>query len=71
MSKKSKNFAELVDTVSQLDRKTYRELWRITRQYRKADKMLNRAMDRQEREGLLPKKSSNSYSTAGLEYEMA
>ena len=71
MSKKSKNFAELVDTVSQLDRKTYRELWRITRQYRKADKMLNRAMDRQEREGLLPKKSGNSYSTAGLEYEIA
>lgn len=71
MSKKSKNFAELVDTVSQLDRKTYRELWRITRQYRKADKMLNRAMDRQEREGLLPKKSSNSYSAAGLEYEIA
>lgn len=71
MSKKSKNFAELVDTVSQLDRKTYRELWRITRQYRKADKMLNRAMDRQEREGLLPKKSSNSYSPAGLEYEIA
>lgn len=71
MSKKSKNFAELVDTVSQLDRKTYRELWRITRQYRKADKMLNRAMDRQEREGLLPKKGSNSYSTSGLEYEIA
>lgn len=71
MSKKSKNFAELVDTVSQLDRKTYRELWRITRQYRKADKMLNRAMDRQEREGLLPKKSSSSYSPAGLEYEIA
>ncbi|MBP5722607.1 MAG: hypothetical protein J6X18_03390 [Bacteroidales bacterium] len=70
-SKKSKAFAEMVESVSQMSKKDYRDLWRITRQYRKADKMLIRSLDRQEREIMLPKKSNNDSTIDGLNYEFA
>lgn len=71
-SKKAKSFAEMVESVSQMSKKDYRDLWRITRQYRKADKMLIRSLDRQEREVMLPKKSNNGNdSIDGLNYEFA
>lgn len=70
-SKKSKSFAEMVEAVSQMSKKDYRDLWRITRQYRKADKMLIRTLDRQDREAMLPKKSNAKDSLEGLNYEFA
>lgn len=70
-SKKSKSFAEMVEAVSQMSKKDYRDLWRITRQYRKADKMLLRTLDRQDREAMLPKKSTADGSVEGLNYEFA
>lgn len=70
-SKKSKSFAEMVEAVSQMSKKDYRDLWRITRQYRKADKMLIRTLDRQDREAMLPKKSTADGSVEGLNYEFA
>lgn len=70
-SKKSKSFAEMVEAVSALSKKDYRDLWRITRQYRKADRMLVRTLDRQDREAMLPKKSTADGSIDGLNYEFA
>lgn len=70
-SKKSKSFAEMVEAVSALSKKDYRDLWRITRQYRKADRMLIRTLDRQDKESMLPKKSNAKDSLDGLNYEFA
>lgn len=70
-SKKSKSFAEMVEAVSALSKKDYRDLWRITRQYRKADRMLVRTLDRQDKESMLPKKSTAKDSLDGLNYEFA
>lgn len=70
-SKKTKSFAEMVEAVSQMSKKDYRDLWRITRQYRKADKMLIRSLDRQDREAMLPKKGKADSSIDGLNYEFA
>lgn len=71
-SKKSKTYAEMVEAVSQMSKKDYRDLWRITRQYRKADRMLVRTLDRQDREALLPSKSTAKDSPLdGLNYEYA
>lgn len=69
--KQMKSYAEMVDDISNMSRKDYRDLWRITRQYRKAHKMLERTMERQEREFVLPSKStSNSTNFGGLNYEL-
>lgn len=70
-SKKSKSFAEMVEAVSALSKKDYRDLWRITRQYRKADRMLVRTLDRQDKEAMLPTKSNAKDSLEGLNYEFA
>lgn len=67
--KQMKDFAEMVDTISNMSRKNYRDLWRITKQYRKAHKMLEKSLDRQEREFMMPSKSSNT-SLGDLNYEL-
>lgn len=49
-NKKTDEFADLVNRVSELSAKDYRDLWRITRQYRKANNTLERSFARQKRE---------------------
>lgn len=67
--KREKNFAEMVDTISNMSKKDYRDLWKITKQYRKAHRMLEKTMNRHEREFMLPAKS-NKTSLGGLDYEL-
>lgn len=68
--KRQKNYADLVDTISNMSKKDYRDLWKITRQYRKAHKMLEHTMARQEREFMLPSKSSSNATIGDLNYEL-
>lgn len=70
-NKKTQDFAEMVEAVSQMSKKNYRDLWRITRQYRKADRMLIRSLDRQDREVMLPAKGKADSPIDGLNYEFA
>lgn len=49
-NKKTDEFADLVNRVSELSAKDYRDLWRITRQYRKANNTLERSFAREQRE---------------------
>ena len=54
--KRNDEFADLVDKVSNLSKKDYRQLWLITRQYRKANKSLEKTLIRQRKEAM-PKRS--------------
>lgn len=67
--KKNDEFADLVDKVSALSKKDYQQLWLITRQYRKANKMFEKTLVRQRKEAM-PKKSK-AIETNGLDYEFA
>lgn len=68
-TKKNKDFAELVEQLTDLSDKDYREAIRIARQFRKAQKMLQKTMERQQREFVLPKKAkANSSAIAGVDY---
>lgn len=70
-NKKSDEFADLVSRVSALSKKDYKALWLITRQYRKADRSLEKTFIRQKKEQL-PKTSKAEDKTAvGLGYELA
>ncbi len=70
--KQIKTYAEIIDILSDMSDKDYRDAIRISRQYRKAHKMLNKATERQERQFMLPAKSgNNAESSTGLKYEMA
>lgn len=70
-SKKSSEFGELVSRVSELSKKDYKALWLITRQYRKADRSLEKTFIRQKKERM-PKTSKADDKTAiGLNYELA
>lgn len=71
MTKKGKNYEELVADLTDLRDWEFREAIHIAKQFRRAQKRLMRAIDRREREAMLPKKSSNN-STAfgGLNYEL-
>ena len=69
MKKRTKDFAEMVDNISNMGKKDYKDLWKITKQYRKAHKMLEKTMNRQEREFMLPNKSKET-SLGELNYEL-
>lgn len=68
-TKRQKDFAELVDILSNMSKKDWRDAQRIVKQYRKAHKMLEKTMNRQEREFMLPAKS-NKTSLGELDYEL-
>ena len=69
--KQQKDYAEIIGILSDMSQKDYRDAWRISRQYRKANKMLERTLERQERQFTLPSKSNSADSTSGLKYELA
>lgn len=70
--KQQKDFTEIISALSDMSQKDYRDAWRISRQYRKANRMLERSLERQERQFMLPAKSGkNTESSTGLKYEMA
>ena len=68
-TKKNKEFAELVEQLTDLSDKDFKEAIRISKQFRKAQRMLQKTMERQQKEFMLPKKSkSNSSVMAGVDY---
>lgn len=68
-TKKNKDFAELVEQLTDLSDKDFKEAIRISKQFRKAQRMLQKTMERQQKEFMLPKKSkSNSSVMAGVDY---
>lgn len=69
-TKKNKDFAELVEQLTDLSQKDYKDAIRITKQFRKAQRMLMRTMERQQREFVLPKKSKTEANLGGLNYEL-
>lgn len=70
-NKKSDEFADLVSRVSALSKKDYKALWLITRQYRKADRSLEKAFIRQKKESLPSKSKAEDKTAIGLNYELA
>lgn len=71
-TKRNKDFAELVDQLTDLSDKDFRESIKIAKQFRKAQRMLQRAIIRQRKE-TLPAKSQaeNRQSILGVDYELA
>lgn len=69
-TKKNKEFAELVEQLTDLSQRDYRDAIRITRQFRRAQRMLMRTMERQQKEFILPKKSKAEANLGGLNYEL-
>ncbi len=70
--KQQKDFTEIISALSDMSDKDYRDAIKISRQYRKANRMLTRSLERQERQFMLPTKSGkNTESSTGLKYEMA
>lgn len=68
-TKKNKDFAELVEQLTDLSEKDFKEAIKIAKQFRKAQKMLQRTMIRQQREFKLPNKSANTAQVlAGVDY---
>lgn len=58
-TKKNKDFAELVQQLTDLSERDFKEAIRIAKQFRKAQRMLQKTMIRQQREFKLPNKSTN------------
>lgn len=70
--KQQKDFTEIISALSDMSDKDYRDAIKISRQYRKANRMLTRSLERQERQFMLPAKSKGGAdSSTGLKYEMA
>ena len=71
-TKRNKDFAELVDQLTDLSDKDFRESIKIAKQFRKAQRMLQRAIIRQRKE-TMPVKSQadNRQSILGVDYELA
>ena len=71
-TKRNKDFAELVDQLTDLSEKDFRESIKIAKQFRKAQRMLQRAIIRQRKE-TMPAKSQadNRQSILGVAYELA
>ena len=69
--KQQREYADIISILSDMSQKDYRDAWRISRQYRKANKMLERTLERQERQFMLPAKSKGTESATGLKYELA
>lgn len=71
-TKRNKDFAELVDQLTDLSDKDFRESIKIAKQFRKAQRMLQRAIIRQRKE-TMPAKSQadNRQAIMGVDYELA
>ena len=70
--KQQRDYADIISVLSEMSQKDYRDAWRISRQYRKASKMLEKTLARQERQFMLPSKSKGGAdSSTGLKYELA
>lgn len=70
--KQQRDYADIISVLSDMPQKDYRDAWRISRQYRKASKMLEKTLARQERQFMLPSKSKGGAdSSTGLKYELA
>lgn len=68
-TKKNKDFAELVEQLTDLSEKDFREAIKIAKQFRKAQRMLQKAMLRQQREFRLPNKGGNDKGVMpGVDY---
>lgn len=68
-TKKNKDFAELVEQLTDLSEKDFKEAIKIAKQFRKAQRMLQRTMIRQQREFKLPAENGNSKPVmAGVDY---
>jgi len=68
-TKKNKDFAELVEQLTDLSEKDFREAIKIAKQFRKAQRMLQKAMLRQQREFRLPNKGGNDKTVIpGVDY---
>lgn len=70
-TKRNKDFAELVDQLTDLSERDFRESIKIAKQFRKAQRMLQRAIIRQRKEQMPSKSSENRQSILGVDYELA
>ena len=71
MSKRAKEYEDLVADLTDLKEWEFREAVRIAKQFRRAQKRLQKAIDRREREIMLPKKSTTTGTAfGGLNYEL-
>lgn len=71
-TKRNKDFAELVDQLTDLSDKDFRESIKIAKQFRKAQRMLQRAIIRQRKETLPAKSQADNRQTIlGVDYELA
>lgn len=69
--KQSKDFANIVDNLTDLSDRNFREAIKIAKQFRKAQKSLQRAIVRQERERMHAKATPTQATIAGVDYELA
>lgn len=71
-TKRNKDFAELVDQLTDLSEKDFRESIKIAKQFRKAQRMLQRAIIRQRKEQMPAKSQADNRQTImGVDYELA
>ena len=71
-TKRNKDFAELVDQLTDLSDKDFRESIKIAKQFRKAQRMLQKAIIRQRKEQMPAKsQADNRQSILGVDYELA
>lgn len=70
MSKRTKQFENLIAELTELKDWEFKEAVKVAKQFRKAQKNLGKAMDKQEQEFMLPAKQSKKQAIAGgLSYE--
>lgn len=70
MSKRTKQFENVVAELTDLKDWEFKEAVKVARQFRKAQKNLGKAMDKQEKEFMLPAKQNKKQAIAGsLSYE--
>lgn len=71
-TKRNKDFAELVEQLTDLSDKDFRESIKIAKQFRKAQRMLQRAIIRQRKEQMPAKSQTAEKQTIlGVDYELA
>lgn len=72
LTKQNKDFSALVESLTDLSDRNFREAIRIAKQFRRAQRSLAKALQRQQREAMLPKKGTASAAPmAGVDYEYA
>lgn len=69
-TKRNRDFAELIDNLTDLSQRDFREAIKIAKQFRKAQRSLQRAIARQQHERL-PRTSNQQVNLGGLDYEFA